>query len=231
MKQPEEDNPHYIGHRKRLRERFLKTGREGLQDYELLETLLCFAIPRKDTKPAAKALLKKFRDIPGVLDAPVEGLIAIEGIGRESALLFKVVRSLLELYTYERDLKGARLSSPSAVNEYCRVAMGGLTDEQFRAFYLNNQNVIISEVLLHDGTVDQAVVYPRKLLEHALRLKATGVILVHNHPGGGLQPSRNDISLTERIMSAAREIGLTVHDHLIITGEGYFSFREQGLLK
>jgi DNA repair protein RadC len=225
------ESPHYIGHRKRLRRRFLKTGGEGFEDYEIMELLLSFCIPRKDTKPLAKRVLSQFGSLPGVLDAPFEDLKQIKGLGEVSAVLIKVTRRLIELYLKEEIFnKEKRLSSPKEVVRYCRASMGGLKDEQFRAIYLNSQNQVIQEVIIQEGTVDQAVVYPRKILEHALKLKATGVIIVHNHPSGTLQPSRSDIELTRRLKSTAAELGIRILDHLIVTRVGYFSFVENALL-
>ncbi len=225
------ETPHYIGHRKRLRRRFLKTGGEGFEDYEIMELLLSFCIPRKDTKPLAKRVLSQFGSLPGVLDASFEDLKQIKGLGELSAVLIKVTRRLIELYMKEEIFnKEKRLSSPKEVVRYCRASMGGLKDEQFRAIYLNSQNQVIQEVVIQEGTVDQAVVYPRKVLEHALRLKATGVIIVHNHPSGTLQPSRSDIELTRRLKNTAAEMGIRILDHLIVTRAGYFSFVENALL-
>jgi len=220
----------YRGHRKRLRERFLKSGVSGFQDYELLELLLTYVIPRKDTKPLAKALLRQFGSLGGVLDASVAELCEIKSIGRESALLIKLMRGLITEYQREKRLARRRFHSPADVAEYLRIEMGGLRDEQFRCLFLNSQNELIAEEVIQDGTVDQAVVYPRKVLEAGLRHKASGVILAHNHPGGSLRPSRNDIDLTQRIGKAAREIGLKVHDHIVVTKSGYLSMYEEGLL-
>jgi DNA repair protein RadC len=220
----------YRGHRKRLRERFLKSGVSGFQDYELLELLLTYVIPRKDTKPCAKALLRRFGSPGGVLDADISELLEVKGIGREAALFIKVMRGFITEYQREKGLKRRKFQSPPDVAEYLRIEMGGLRDEQFRCLFLNSQNELIAEEVIQDGTVDQAVVYPRKVLEAGLRHKASGVILAHNHPGGSLRPSRNDIDLTQRIRNAAREIGLKVHDHIVVTKSGYLSMYEEGLL-
>ncbi|HEB74830.1 MAG TPA: DNA repair protein RadC [Nitrospirae bacterium] len=221
---------HHLGHRERLRKRFIEGGVKGLQDYEALELLLTYAVARKDTKPAAKALLKRFKGISGVFAADLHELKEVEGIGEKSAVLIKLMHVLMELCLKEKALRGVKLSSPDAVIEYCRVSMGWLRDEQFRVIYLNSQNQVISEEVIQEGTVDQAVVYPRKVIEYALRHKAAAFILVHNHPGGLLRPSRSDIELTKRLKGASEEMGLRVHDHLIITRDGHYSFYENGLL-
>lgn len=230
MKGDARDKPDYTDHRKRLRKRFIGGGIRNLQDYELLELLLTYSIAQKDTKPAGKALLRRFKDIPGVLNAEMHELQNIKGIGESSAVLIKLTRSLLELYLKENELMRKKLSSSDTVVDYCRVSMGGLKDEQFRALYLNSQNELLAEEVIYEGTVDHAVVYPRKVLELALRHKASGIILVHNHPGGLLKPSKYDIELTRRLNGTAAEMGVRINDHFIITVEGYFSFYENGLL-
>lgn len=220
----------YINHRSRLRERFLRGGIKGLNDYEVIELLLTFSIAQKDTKPLARALLKRFKDIPGVLNAEPDELREVKGVGEITATLIKLSHSLTELFLREGISGKYKLSSPQAVTDYLRVSMGLLKDEQFRAIYLNTQNEVMAEEIIQEGTVDQAFVYPRKLLEFGLRHKASSIILVHNHPGGLLQPSRNDIELTEKIRKSADEIGIRISDHLIITRGGYYSFHENGLL-
>ena len=230
MRKHSESTPHYIGHRERLRKRFLENGIKGLQDYEVLELLLSYGIAQKDTKPLAKALLQRFGDLPGVLDSEVHELKEVKGIGESTALLIKLTHSLMERYMGERSFRRKKLSTPQAVVEYCRVSMGRLRDEQFRVLYLNSQNEVLSEELIQEGTVDQSVVYPRKVLEYALRHKASSIILIHNHPGGLLKPSRSDIELTKRLKSISEEMGIRIHDHFIITKDGYYSFHENGLL-
>ena len=192
--------------------------------------MLFRSIAQKDTKPLAKALLQRFGDLPGVLDSEVHELKEVKGIGESTALLIKLTHSLMERYMRERSFRRKKLSTPQAVVEYCRVSMGRLRDEQFRALYLNSQNEILSEELIQEGTVDQSVVYPRKVLEYALRHKASSIILIHNHPGGLLKPSRSDIELTKRLKSISEEMGIRIHDHFIITKDGYYSFHENGLL-
>ncbi len=222
--------PHYHGHRQRLRERFLGTSAEALQDYELLEMLLGYCIPRKDTKPLAKDLLKRFGSLAGVLDAPYEELIEVQGIGPCTAVHLMLVKALMERYMRAPLDRGTQLSSPEAVVNYLRTKMAGLRDEQFRVLYLDGQNRLLKESLIIEGTPTEARVYPRKVIEEALKLKAVGIILVHNHPSGTLEPSVSDKLLTEKIVEIARELGIRVLDHLIVTRQGYASFHEQGLL-
>uniref|UniRef100_A0A7C3YZW6 DNA repair protein RadC n=1 Tax=Desulfobacca acetoxidans TaxID=60893 RepID=A0A7C3YZW6_9BACT len=236
---PPSAKPHYHGPRARLRGRFRAGGAAALQDYELLELLLTFAIPYSDVKPLAKSLIAHFGSFGQVLDAPLEGLLEVKAEdikGRSlrltefSATLIHLVKACHEVYLKEEALKRQRILSLEALVDYCRTAMGGLKDEQFRVLYLNSQNEIITEEILQEGTVNQTVVYPRKILELALKHKATGLILVHNHPSGNLMPSAADRELTKTIVQASRPLSLTVHDHLIISRHGYFSLAEHDML-
>ncbi|MFI5330655.1 MAG: DNA repair protein RadC [Desulfobaccales bacterium] len=226
--QPEK--PHYHGHRARLRQRFLLGGAGALQDYELLELLLTFAIPYSDVKPLAKSLIAHFGSFTRVFDATSEALAEVPGIREYSAVLIRLVKACAEYYLKEGVLDRQKISSLSTLVDYCRTSMGGLADEQFRVLFLNSQNEIIAEELVQEGTVNQTVVYPRKVLELALKHKATGLILVHNHPSGNLTPSAADLELTRSLVKASRALNLTVHDHLIIGRHGYFSLAEKNLL-
>jgi DNA repair protein RadC len=222
--------PHYHGHRQRLRSRFLKGGAAALQDYELLELLLTYAVPRADVKPLAKDLLARLGSFTGILDAPAEALMAVPGLKESSATLVRLVKACAEYYLKEEVLKRQKIASLSSLVDYCRTSMGGLPDEQFRVIFLNSQNEIIAEEVVQEGTVNQTVVYPRKVLELALKHKATGLILVHNHPSGNLTPSAADQELTRSLVKASRALNLTVHDHLIISRQGYFSLAEKNML-
>ncbi len=160
-----------------------------MQDYELLELLLTFAIPYSDVKPLAKQLIQHFGSFTRVLDATPEALMEVQGVRDYSATLIRLVKACAEYSLKEEVLERPRISSLSALVDYCRTAMGGLPDEQFRVIFLNSQNEIIAEEIVQEGTVNQTVVYPRKVLELALKHKASGLILVHNHPSGNLTPS------------------------------------------
>ncbi len=222
--------PHYHGHRQRLRERFLQGGAGALQDYELLELLLTYAVPRADIKPLAKEILKHFGSFTRILDASPQALMEVAGLKESSAVLIRLVKALTEHYLKEEVLARPKISSLSALVDYCRTSMGGLAYEQFRVIFLNSQNETIGEEIVQEGTVNQTVVYPRKVLELALKHKATGLILVHNHPSGSLTPSAADVELTRSLVKASRALNLTVHDHLIISRNGYFSLAEKNLL-
>jgi DNA repair protein RadC len=224
------DTPHHLGHRGRLKDRFERAGIAGLQDYEVLELLLFYALPRKDVKPLAKDLMKRFGSLKGVLDAGHEALEGVPGIGRHSALLFRLVRDLGSLYLQKRAEEKEQISSTKELIDYCLSSMGGLKDEHFAVIYLNARNKIIKVETIQEGIVNQAVVYPRKVLEKALTHKASAIILVHNHPSGHVRPSDADIRLTRVLQDAARVMDIVLHDHLIVGENRFFSFREEGIL-
>jgi DNA repair protein RadC len=222
--------PHYHGHRQRLRQRFRGGGVAALQDYELLELLLSFALPRTDVKPLAKNLIRHFGSLTQVLDTPAGALMEFPGLGESSATLISLIKACAAYYLRAEAVKRRAIPSLQALVDYCRAAMGGLPDEQFRVLFLNSQNEIMAEEIVQEGTINQTVVYPRKVLELALKHKAAALILVHNHPSGNLTPSAADRDLTRALVQAAKPLNLTVHDHLIISRQGYFSLAEHNLL-
>ncbi|HNT56480.1 MAG TPA: DNA repair protein RadC [Syntrophales bacterium] len=218
------------GHRKRLKERFRLHGLSSLHDYEALELLLFYAVPRKDVKPLAKGLILAFGGLRGVFDASFEDLKKIPGMGENASLLLPLVKALGSAYLKERALEGEQLSCTEDLVRYCMASMGGLKDERFTVIFLNTRNRIIEVEDIQDGTVNQAVVYPRKILEKALQHKASAMILVHNHPSGNTAPSEADVRLTRAVQETAKILDIRIHDHLIIGGNRYFSFRGEGLL-
>lgn len=222
--------PHYHGHRRRLKEKYTSATATALHDYELLELLLAYAIPRRDTKPLAKTLLQHFSSIKGVLDASAEDLTAVPGIGAHTAALFRLVRDFGSLYLREAARERTQISCTTELISYCKSFLGGVKDERFCVIYLNAQNKMIDMEVIEEGIVNQAVVYPRKVLENALKRKASAIILVHNHPSGNVRPSDADIKLTHTIREAARTMDILVHDHLIIGENRFFSFREEGIM-
>ncbi len=236
---PWTEKPSHHDHRDRLRGRFLEGGSGALQDYELLELLLTYDNAYSDVKPLAKALIAYFGSFAQVLDAPLEYLLEVRAQDTQgrtqhltefNATLIRLIKATVETYLKEEALKRQRILSLDVLVDYCRTAMGGLKDEQFRVLYLNSQNEIIAEEILQEGTVNQTVVYPRKILELALKHKATSLILVHNHPSGNLSPSTSDKELTQTIVKASSALNLTVHDHLIISRHGYYSLAEHDML-
>ncbi len=230
MNKKDNPAPHYTGHRKRLIERYSKTGIDSLNDYEALELLLMHTIPRKDVKPLAKELLNCFGNIQSVLDSDIDDLKQVKGIGERSALLIKLVKDFGVLYLRERDIKRKRVVSPKDIVDYLRGFIGAKSDELFLAIYLNTNNEVLGEAVISEGTINQTTVYPRKVFEKALRIKALFIILIHNHPGGNLTPSKQDIELTKQLKTAGESLGIIIRDHLIITKDNYLSFFEKGLM-
>lgn len=216
---------HYHGHRDRLRRRYREGGDRALADYELLELLLFRLIPRRDTKPIAKALLARFGSLPEVLGAPVQLLTEVKGVGDSVATDLKLVASIAHRML-KGELKGRQvLASWSSVIEYCRAAMAFEAREQFRVLFLDKKNALIADEVQQTGTVDHTPVYPREVVKRALELSATAIILVHNHPSGDPTPSRADIEMTKLIIETAKPLGITVHDHIIIGKDGHASLK------
>jgi len=225
-----EGKPDYLGHRQRLRERFRKDGVAGMHDYEVLELLLTYALPRKDVKPLAKELIRVFGSFAAVFDASLEELEKIKNVGPISATLLGLIKEICSMYLAEKMKNKDILSSPQAVLNFARVKLAGLPREAFLVIFLNNKNRVILCKIIQEGTIDQAIIYPRRLIEEALACHATGVILVHNHPSGEPEPSPEDKQLTRSLLEAARTIDLRILDHIIVGREGYCSFLEKGLL-
>jgi len=223
-------DPHHRKHRQRLKERYVEAGIEAFHDYEALELLLFFGIPQGDVKPLAKELLKAFGSFRAVLDADLADLEACKGVGPHTAILVKLVKDLASLYLRQKAAEKPQVTCTAELLDYCRTSMGGLKDEQFHVIYLNAQNKIIEVESVQEGIVNQAVVYPRKVLENALTQKASAIILVHNHPSGHVRPSDADIRLTRTIQETAKVLDILVHDHLIVGEDRFFSFREEGLM-
>jgi DNA repair protein RadC len=225
-----QNRPDHLGHRRRLREKFLKSGSGALHDYELVELLLAHAVPRRDVKPAAKALLSRFGSLQGLLDADPLQVSKVPGVGRASAVLVKLVKEL-HCRSLARQMKGQdALSSPKAVLDFARAALAGHGSECFMAVFLNAKNRVLDHRVIHEGTIDHAIVYPRRIIEQALAARAAGLILVHNHPSGDPTPSDEDLRLTRSIQEAARPLDIRVLDHIIVGREGYCSFAEKKIL-
>ncbi|TAL80271.1 MAG: JAB domain-containing protein [Beijerinckiaceae bacterium] len=218
-------SPHYLGHRERLRERLKTAGGDSLADYEMLELILFRAIPRRDVKPLAKALLARFGSFPEVVAARPERLKEIEGISEAAIVEMKIVYEAAKRFakTVVRDRHV--LASFSAVFDYCRTAMAFLDHEEFRILFLDKKNVLIADEVQGVGTIDHAPVYPREIMRRALELNATAMVLVHNHPSGDPNPSGPDIQMTREIVTLGKSLNVLVHDHLIIGREGITSFK------
>ena len=227
----DETEPHDgAGHRARLRTRLLAGGSEALGDHEVIEYLLMTAIPRKDVKPLAKSLLARFGGLAGVLNADASALSKHPGMGETSAAALKIValatRRLARTGVQDQPL----LASWQALIDYLTIDMAHLRHERVRALYLDTKNRLIGDELLTEGSLDEAVIQPREVVKKALDLGAAALIMVHNHPSGSPEPSRADIQITNKIAEAARMLGITLHDHVIIGKEGHVSLRAKGLV-
>jgi len=223
-----QEPPHYLGHRKRLRERFVATGADAVSDYELLELLLYSAIPRVDIKPLAKDLLAEFGSFAEVIAAPRHRLREMLGEGAVTQL--KIVEAAAQRMARGEVRRKMVLSSWQAVIDHCRAAMAFAEKEQFRILFLDKRNQLIGEEVQQTGTVDHAPVYPREVVKRALELSATAVVLVHNHPSGDPTPSRADIQMTQQIIDVARPLGIAVHDHIIVGKDGHVSLKALKLI-
>lgn len=223
-------SPDPSGHRARLRERWRQSGPAGFPDYELLELLLTQAVPRRDTKPMAKDLLRRFGTLKGVLDATAAELESVPRVGPAVSFFFSILRGTMERYFESAARKTDLLNSPEAVIRYCRASLEGLKNEVFDVIFVSTKNRVLGRERLSEGTIDQAAVYPRRVVSSALAANAASLIFVHNHPSGDPTPSPEDKQLTRRLEEAAQTVGIPVLDHLIVGNGGHFSFREQGLL-
>ncbi len=226
----ESGEPHYFGHRERLRERFLLGGTEAMPDYELLELALCTAIPRRDVKPLAKALLSRFGTFADAIAAPRERLLEVKGIGDAAVTHLKVIHAAALRLSKTKVLHRPALSAWSALIDYCTAAMARSPHEEFRVLFLDRKNALIADEVQGQGTVDHTPVYPREILKRALELSASAIILVHNHPSGDPTPSRADIEMTREIVAAAKALRIAVHDHLVVGRGGIASFKALGIM-
>ena len=217
--------PHYYGHRDRLRARFVQVGGDALPDYELLELVLFRLIPRRDVKPIAKELLRRFGTFAEVLAAPPARLMEVDGIGETVVTDLKVVEAAARRLVKGDVAKRQVLSSWASVIDYCRAAMAFMDKEQFRLLFLDKRNGLIADEVQQSGTVDHTPVYPREVVKRALELSASALILVHNHPSGDPTPSPADIKMTREIIEVAKPLGIIVHDHIIVGREGHASLK------
>lgn len=218
------------GHRERMRGRLLASGPDSLQDYEMLEMLLFLAIPRRDTKPIAKALLARFGSFAAVIAAEPRHLAEQEHVGDSAIAAMKLVQGAALRMMREEVRAQPVLSNWQRLIDYLSAALARETVEQFRILFLDAKNRLLADEAQARGTVNHTPVYPREVVKRALEVQATALILVHNHPSGDPTPSRADIEMTAEIKSAAASLGIVVHDHLIIGNGKHLSFRREGLL-
>ena len=221
---------HKLGHRERLRQRFQSGGDDALADYELLELLLFTAIPRRDVKPIAKDLIAIFGTLHKMFAASVADLCKVKGVSESTAVFLKANHAL-----HIRAMRGELMAKPILNNwdrliAYCHASMAEEGVEQFRVLYLNRKNILIEDEVHARGTIDGANVYKREIMKKAMNIGATALVLVHNHPSGDPTPSHIDIELTNQLNDIAAPLNIEIHDHLIISRSGHFSFKGAGLL-
>ena len=230
----EKDNQ---GHRERIREKFLKNGIDGFAEYEILELLLTYCIPRKDTKPIAKELLNKFKSLDNVFKADFDKLSAIDGLGKNSIAFLKLIGDLPSII-YKDELKNKKLidketlkiSNKDILLKYLRNKIGYEEIEKFYVIYLSSSNEVIEFEENSTGTLDRSSVYPREIYKRVISLNAKSIILAHNHPSDNITPSKSDIELTNEIAKGLKNFGALLIEHIIITKNSYFSFLEEGLI-
>lgn len=226
----EKQNANYQGHFQRLKDRYLKGGLGGFHEYEIVELLLTIGEQRKNRKIEAKAALKKFGSLKDVLEASPRQLVEIKGLGPKNIFGLLLIKDMVDIYLKARAKEKPLAGSPREVFAYLRHSFSGLDKEVFKVVYLDNANRIVEAEELFRGTIDQSAIYPRELIAAALKNKASRLILAHNHPGGSLRPSPEDLKITSRLKEACRSVDIDIIDHVIVAGERYFSFREHGLI-
>ena len=222
------EKPSYQGHRERIRGKFAEGGLAPFLDHEVLELLLTYAIARRDTKPLAWALLKRFGSLSGVLDASPQELKSVKGIGPNTAVFIKLVREVFKRYALEAVRETVTIRTPEQVAQYCKASLEGKSEECLELIYLSVRNTVTKAEIIATGLIDRVSVSPRKIVECALAAKAAAVILVHNHPSGDATPSVEDILLTREVVDAARLLGISVYDHIIVGKGTHYSLRANG---
>jgi DNA repair protein RadC len=219
------------GHRKRLREKFIKSGLAGFHDYEIVELLLSLGTPRKDCKQQAKEAIKKFKTLRGVLEAPPEELQQIDGIGSHSAFGIKLVQEVAREFLKEKIIDKPIYKSSQEIFDYLYHSMRDLKKEVFKVMYLNSQNQIIETESLFEGTINSSSISPREVIESAIKYNAASLIFIHNHPSGNPEPSQSDKEITRDLVYTGSIMRIRVLDHIIIGNNRYFSFAGDGLIE
>jgi len=219
------------GHRERLRSRFIKSATAGMHDYEVLELILTYSIPRRDVKPIAKRLIDTFGSFARVLDGSFEELQSLGGLGLSSATHLKLFKEAASLYLLDRIEKRNLLTSTDRIANFGRMKLSGSAHEVFMALFLNTRNELIGHEIMNEGTVDQVAVYPRRIIEKALERHAAGLIIIHNHPSGHTDPSEEDKRLTKRVKESAEVLDVQLVDHIIVGRSSYFSFAAAKLIE
>ncbi len=220
----QDDNPRH-GHRQRLKQRFIKGGRTALSDYELLELFLFSVVPRRDTKPLAKLLLKRFGTISEMIAAKEEDLLNVAGVGEAIVQHFSICAAVMQQVAEEKFERRITLSNTSELRNYCRQLLVHQDIENFWVLFLNKKVQLIKSEKMQQGTITQTPVFPREIIKRAVQLSASGIILVHNHPSGDPSPSQNDVTMTHKIIEMANTMDIIVHDHFIIARDGDCSLK------
>ena len=219
------------GHRKRLQEKFLTYGLAGFHDYEVIELLLTLGTPRKDCKDAAKAALNQFKNIQGVFEASTKDLRRIKGIGPKNVFGIKLIKAAAERYLEKQLISKDPIHNSQELHEYLNIRIRERNRECFLVIFLNAKNKVSATEILFEGTLTASSVYPREVIRAALDHDAAALIFAHNHPSGDPKPSQEDVAVTRQLVFACRIMGITVHEHLIIGENDYFSFADNGYLK
>ena len=225
-----EDSHKGRGHRQRLRDRFLAAGLDGFQDYEVIELLLTIGTPRKDCKDAAKAALTKFRTLQAVIEASPTQLCEVKGIGPKNLFGIKLIKAVADRYFQKKLIHKDPINNSKELFDYLYHSLRDKQREFFKAIFLDSKNRVISADTLSEGTLTASSVYPREVIQAALSHHAAAVIFAHNHPSGDPEPSQDDISITRQLVMAGRVMGITVHEHIIIGNNRFFSFADHGYM-
>lgn len=218
------------GHRQRLKQRFLANGLAGFLDYEVIELLLTLNTPRRDCKPSAKALLTRFKTLQGVFEASVEELCRVQGVGPSNSLGIKLVKEVSDRYLERRIQSKTILKNSRDLCSFLEHFIGHRPKEVFVGIFLDAKNRVLASEILFQGSLSSSAVYPREVIAKALEHRAAALIFAHNHPSGETSPSPEDLAITRRLFFALAHAGITVHEHLITGGEGFYSFADQGLI-
>ena len=228
-----EIKPDYLGHRERLRQRFLLGDGRDMADYELLELVLTIAIPRRDVKPLAKTLISRFGNFAGVINANKDELCSISGVKENTVTILKVIKAALQRASWQnlQAFDGPVIMNFDSLIDYCRANMCYSDVEEFRLIYLDTKLHVIGQDIMQKGTINSVAIHPREVIKSAMSNKASAIIMVHNHPSGNVQPSKSDVAMTERIDEACESIGIRLLDHLVIGRNEYYSFAQHCLLR
>lgn len=218
------------GHRRRLRERFLKNGLDGFHDYEVLELLLSLNTPRKDCKTSAKLLMEKFTTFQGVLEASPDSLCRVDGVGQINSMGIRLIKDVCDRYLETRIISKDVVQNQEDLLDYLKQALGHKTKEVFLGIFLDAKNRVLASKVLSEGTLTTSSVYPREVISSALDFNAAAVIFAHNHPSGDVEPSLNDIKITNKLLTALKYVDIILHEHMIVGSEGFYSFAAHGLI-